>query len=385
MPALPRFVIPVVLVLICLAVMAQQVDFSQVDLGRHLKNGELILTGSHEEAEAVLHTNHYSYTAPSEPIVNHHWLSGVVFFYLWRIAGFDGLAILYTLLVASSICIVYVSAARSSDRWTAAGLAVASAPIIAWRPEPRPEGFTYFFIAVFYALLTEWFDGRLRSLWLWVLPPLLCLWINLHVAFVFGFFLLGVFGLKVIFAEGISALKGRLGLLLGISAVSLGLTLINPAGLQGVLYPFSIFGKIDFPVTELQSFAMLYTMKQWSWPHTYFFLLLGSAVGLVFVGGKKRQAFPWPEAIVVIVFGALALLQTRNMPFFSFRDDPSGGASDRTADGCGEGSNAQSPARLPGAGRRHLRHPGGRPVRLRLSRDDGIRHRAQHGKRGEFH
>lgn len=312
MSALQRYGFPLLLILICLGVMDQQVDYTQADLGRHLKNGQMILEGSSEQAQAVLHTNYYSYTTPNEPIVNHHWMTGVVFYKLWQAVGFSGLAMLYSAMVCVALLIVYFSALRSTDPLTAAALTFPIAALIGWRAEPRPEGFTYLFMAIFLAILNEWFAGRMRSLWLWVLPVVMGLWINLHVAFIFGFFFLGIFGLKVLFAEGPSA---RFRLLLAVSAASLAAAFLNPAGLNGILYPLTIFGKIDFPVGELQSFYRVFLKNDWKWPYTWFVACLIGAVVLLVRRPFNVKTFPWPEALLIVAFIYFGLSQIRNIPF----------------------------------------------------------------------
>src|SRR3990167_1948387 len=55
------------------------------DLARHIKNGEMILRGNFD----VLYKNVYSYTEPDQPFTNHHWLSGVIFYLLFELIGFD--------------------------------------------------------------------------------------------------------------------------------------------------------------------------------------------------------------------------------------------------------------------------------------------------------
>src|SRR5438128_2309762 len=58
---------------------AEVIDLTNggIDLGRHLKNGELLLSPA---ASQILHTNFYSYTQPDLKFVNHHWLAGIVFY-----------------------------------------------------------------------------------------------------------------------------------------------------------------------------------------------------------------------------------------------------------------------------------------------------------------
>src|SRR6266850_4000929 len=84
--------IPVYALLIGLyAIMSSEmIDLTNggIDLGRHLKDGELLLSPA---ASQVLHTNFYSYTQPAREFVNHHWLAGVVFHAVYNLGGFPGL------------------------------------------------------------------------------------------------------------------------------------------------------------------------------------------------------------------------------------------------------------------------------------------------------
>lgn len=315
MSALQRFGFPLALALICLGALSLRIDITQADLGRHLKNGEVLLSGTPEQVDAVLRTNYYSFTAPNEPIVNHHWMTGIVFYKVWQSVSFRGLAWFYAVIVVSALLITYFGALASTDHLTAGALTFPIAALMGWRPEPRPEGFTYLFMAIYFAILNQWFAGRMRSLWLWLLPPMMGLWINLHVAFIFGFVILGAFGLKVLLADGIASIKGRLGLLIGVAVACIGAALINPAGLSGVLYPLSILGNIDFPVGELQSFLDAFRRNQWRWPFTWYVLCLASAIVLLLWRPFHARTFPWPEALLVAAFVYLGLSQLRNIPF----------------------------------------------------------------------
>ena len=71
--------------------------FKGDDLGRHLKNGELLLSSSAPAGTVskLLHTNFYSYAVPDFEFVNHHWLTGVIYFLVWKRVGFAGLNAFY--------------------------------------------------------------------------------------------------------------------------------------------------------------------------------------------------------------------------------------------------------------------------------------------------
>jgi len=77
-------------------------DFSTADLGRHLKNGEMILSGTHD----VFSKNFYSYTNTDYPVLNHHWGSGVIFFCVKKYFGFEGLGFFCLFLTLAAFFIL---------------------------------------------------------------------------------------------------------------------------------------------------------------------------------------------------------------------------------------------------------------------------------------
>jgi hypothetical protein len=72
------------------------------DLGRHLLFGEIILTTLN-----VPSTNLLSYTFPTFPFINHHYLSQVFFYVVHTSSGTNGLLIIMTLLLLLSYGVVY--------------------------------------------------------------------------------------------------------------------------------------------------------------------------------------------------------------------------------------------------------------------------------------
>ena len=124
-----RFAPVLLIAAACCALLFQKIDLTNTDLGRHLKNGEILLEGSRGQAAGVLHTNFYSYAAGDYPFVNHHWLAGVVLFVVWKGGGgFEGLTVFYALLVALALAASYWAAQR-----------IANPPV----PRRRPIGFAF--------------------------------------------------------------------------------------------------------------------------------------------------------------------------------------------------------------------------------------------------
>ena len=159
------------------AFLFHKIDLTTSDLGRHIKNGEEILDGNF----GVLYQNHYSYTEPGYPFVNHHWLSGVVFYLIWKTSGFTGLHLFFIALSLITFWIFFDLAKKIGGFALAAPAALILIPLIAERVEARPEVFSYLFSGIF--LWTLWNKRRL-----WTLPVLMLLWANLHVYFFTGLF-----------------------------------------------------------------------------------------------------------------------------------------------------------------------------------------------------
>jgi hypothetical protein len=304
---LGTFLIPLALAAACAALLLQKIDLSIVDLGRHLKNGDVLLHGSWAEKQALLHTNFYSYAEGDFPFVNHHWLSGVVFYLVWRWFHFEGVAILYLALIGAS------AVRRSYGTAIAAPLAMLAVPLVAWRYEVRPEAFTYLLTAVFYALLLGWQEGYVKDKWLYFLPALMLLWVNLHIGFVFGFLLIGFFTLK--------AWGPRAKVLWSVTALAVIAALLNPNLLEGLLYPLNIFRNYGYSIAENQSIPGLEQRGMaGAWEYGLFYRLLALAAGsflLRWFRKKPGSAARTPEALLLGAVGVLALSAVRNLPLFA--------------------------------------------------------------------
>ena len=313
-----RFAPVILIAAACCALLFQRIDPTNSDLGRHLKNGEIVMEGSRQQAAAVLHTNFYSYAAQDFPIVNHHWLSGVVYFLVWKATGFEGLGVFYTLLVALALAASYWTAQRMAGPLLAAGLTALVIPIVAWRDEVRPEAFTYLLTAVFYWILMAWSEGWIGNWALALLPVLMLLWINLHIGFVFGFVLLGVFALR----SWVGSADTRRWKLFGAAcAACVVAALANPSGVQGLLYPLHIFGNYGYDISENLSLSGLSERHVWSWPYDLFVALLGLSAAVCLwhwltPTSKHGAKILWPQALLLAVMGWGGVAMARNQPLF---------------------------------------------------------------------
>ncbi len=304
--------IPVYTLLIVLYAItsAEVIDLTNggIDLGRHLKNGELLLSPA---ASQILHTNFYSYTQPDLEFVNHHWLAGIVFHAVYKLGGFPGLNAFYILLGGLTLGLSVRMAEKAAGLAVASALALGLMPILRARASVRPEIFTLLLAGVFFCLLWSHHNGWLTWKVLLILPALEVFWVNLHIGFVFGPIFIAAFLLGEL-VEG----PRRLGLWLAILGLTLAATLLNPSGIHGAVYPFTIWTNYGMPVVE--NFSILFL-----WSHDYngeFALITLTLLALYLSFLAPRRSGPFPAALFILaaVIGELAFTAIRNQTLLAY-------------------------------------------------------------------
>jgi hypothetical protein len=231
---------------------AEKINLATTDLGRHLKNGEIILN-NHGDFQKALNTNFYSYTEPDFPFVNHHWGSGVVFYGIQRIFGFSGLSWLYILLTLGSFSLFFFNLVKKHNFWLVALLTFFLLPLMAERREIRPEVFSLFFSVMFFILLWNFSMGKIKAKWLWMMPILMLFWANLHVYFVLGFIFLALFFLENLLKDFSLKNFASSKNIFFVGLVSFLVSFLNPLGAKTVFYPLKIFQNYGYSVLENQT------------------------------------------------------------------------------------------------------------------------------------
>ena len=135
------------------------IDRADPDLWGHVRYGQDVLASGHLPATAT-----YTYTAASQPWINHENLSEIAFAFVADHAGGTGLAVLKTLLALGLLALMMASARRQG-----AGIATTSVAVllVTFATAPgwsfRPQVFTYAFFAVQVFVLDRVFgDGRTK-------------------------------------------------------------------------------------------------------------------------------------------------------------------------------------------------------------------------------
>ncbi len=157
------------------------------DIWWHLKVGDWII-----EHLAVPHTGILSRTAANRPWVAYSWGYEVLMSWAYRWFGIIGIGLYGTLLTIGVAYAVYWMLRRLSGRfWVALVLAAITAWSFLFNGMPRP---VFFSIMLFCATLTLLFEANRRGrvdLLYW-LPLIFWVWVNLHIQFIYGLFLVGL-------------------------------------------------------------------------------------------------------------------------------------------------------------------------------------------------
>jgi len=298
----------------------RQIDFTSADLGRHLKNGELFLTN-----KQVLFTNFYSYTEPTLSFINHHWLSGVLFYLIFLLGGFKLLTVLNVLLITLIIFLSWRLATNKIDKtnsYYAAILFVPAILLLSERVEIRPEIISYLFILWLWILIEA--AGKFKKWYYWLIfPVIFALWANLHIYFIFGLVMLAgrvLIGAIIELPLGWRALYKTVRPWILVTLAASFAALLNPNTWRGLIYPLNIFSNYGYEVAENKS--VFYLEKIMINPN---FLLFKILLSILIISWLVHFLFVWRQKIVQwrlfdlflsFLFIALGLFATRNLALF---------------------------------------------------------------------
>ncbi|MBI4491277.1 MAG: hypothetical protein HY690_00585 [Chloroflexi bacterium] len=270
----------------------------------HVRTGQYIY-----ETGTVPRADIYSYTIVGQPWVAHEWLAELLFYLVQRNLGYVGNVALFGLLAALTWLAVYATCRRRGVGEVGAlvltlwsfGLAMGSANV-------RPQALTTLLLALSALLLTRYKQGHSRALWLF--PPMFALWVNLHGGYVIGLALLGL----AILGEGLT-LAGRqpaapLRPLLLTAALSIVTTLLNPHGLEALLYPLSYVGTGN---------GFLRNIAEWQPPdfRDPSLLPLAASLLLAMTLGLGRRPLGFTETAWALGFSLLALQAARHAALYA--------------------------------------------------------------------
>lgn len=291
----------------------QKINLTTADLGRHLKNGELILRGEPE----VFFKNFYSYTHPDYPFYNHHWLSGAIFFAVQEVTGFIGLHLFFVLTALTSLGIFLFVAEQKASTASVVLTALFLVPLVAQRLEVRPEAFSYLFSGFFFLILTLVEKEKIGKRTMFLLPALEIIWVNLHSLFVLGPCIVTAFLAQELVGGKGAGEKKRKELML-ILMLTLGATLLNPGGVKGTLYLLTMARDYGYRIVENQSVLFLHRLKFFKSPNLALFKIAASLVLICLIWAWIERGWRTDVSDSILLVGALAsaFFALRNFTLF---------------------------------------------------------------------
>jgi len=305
------------------------------DIWWHLATGRWIL-----QHHAIPRTDPFSAYGIGKEWINYSWAFDVVVEWFYRWFGFVGI-VLYQIIVQLVLAIALFQLVRSllPHFWRSIAVTALGLFALDYIVGPRPGMLTVFFaILELGILLSVRRTGNTRRLW--ALPPMLLLWANWHIQFVYGLMLLGVFATEPILNRIL--LRGEvqkpaapsksfwIALLASVFA-----TCVNPAGpfVYSIVLELMHQPKVYALVDELRSMSFRSPQH-----YVAMFLALGAAMA---IGWRRDRRLLWPILLsisAIVAFRSvkeiwfLATISTcaiadgwvfghiRVRPLFSFRE-----------------------------------------------------------------
>ena len=280
------------------------------DVWWHLRTGQLIV-----QTHKVFHTDPYSFTRFGQPWVDHEWLSQVLIFGLYRLAGWGGLIVGFGAVIAAAFLMVFL---RCPGRPYVAGVitllgAFASAP--SWGV--RPQMLTLLLASVLLLILERSYE---HPKFLWWTPALMLLWVNLHAGYALGIALMALFlvgdALDVAFGFGVFDCKAtsqpaaRFRALTLAIVVCLAVIPLNPYGVAIYAYPLE----------TLRSRAMQSYIGEWLSPdfHQHRYLpTLAMILGTVTLPVLSPRRLRPREVLLLLVTTYAALRSVRHIAIYA--------------------------------------------------------------------
>lgn len=303
LPSLPD----IVFILIFLKIITFT-DMNSCDLGWHLKLGKhMIDTGS------LLHTDMFTHTVTGETWLNHSWLSDVMFSGIWKVLGLWGVVLLEAIVISLTFYLLFkFLLAQKSDLVVAIILVILAAAASALHWHPRPHIFSMLLMLIWYWILDDYqLKGKNR---LYILPPLMILWVNLHGGFLGGLVLLGIYFLgnllsyvtssevseKINYRRALSSLGFTL-------AACLVASLINP-------YVYKV---LPFAIGPTSPNHFINHVQEWASPNFHESLIFEYIVLLLIVTlGLTAPRLSFIEIGLLVFWLYLSLYAVRFIPVF---------------------------------------------------------------------
>ena len=284
------------------------------DTGYHIRAGEYII-----RTRSIPEFDIFSFHTPPIPWTAHEWLSEVIMAIVHNLAGLTGIVAFFSFLLAFTTYLLFkILRSYQTDiiLCTIITIFAFSSSQIHWLA--RPHIFSLVLMISYQYLLESWQSGKSDRLYL--LPPTMLLWVNLHGGFIGGFILMGAYLVGMLVGimspappdARVAVIRKSKKLAFTIIAC-LAVCLINPYGYQILLFPFKLVN--DRFIMDHVSEWLSPDFHKWM-PFKYLLLLL---IGVLAVSRKRIEA---TELVLILIFTNMALYSARYIPLFALVTAP---------------------------------------------------------------
>ncbi len=280
------------------------VSVTDPDYWWHLRTGQLIV-----DSRAVPSTDAYSFTAEGERWLAHEWLSEVIIYATQSLGGYGLSLLLFASVALGTLLLTYrTSLSLGASRKAAVVLFIWAGLMTVPFWTVRPQVFTWFLFATFITVCLQHRSGGKNRLWL--LPPLMVLWANMHLGYAFGLAVLGVYAFSLAAERFVWKEPRELKPVVIVLGACVAATLLTPSPVELLLYP------LRYVTPGNTNIAWI---KEWQSPDFHSPLLAPLALAILSLAGmgvlgKRRELF---LPLLALLFAGLTLQSLRNQPLFA--------------------------------------------------------------------
>jgi hypothetical protein len=293
---LARLEAALLLVLLAALPLLKQVD---PDFWWHLRTGDLI---AHH---GIPRHDVYSWTAGGQSWVAHEWLSELLIWAVQSTFGYAASVALFSVCACAAIVLMWrLARDRAAVSPIMILLLALELVMFARFVTVRPQVFTWLLFALFVYVLER--DSAERPARLWALPPLMALWANLHLGFIYGLMVVVIWAASLVLDGSRSRSVGVRGAAVLVAACFL-TSMLNPSGPELLIYP----------LRYLQDHAATSAINEWQRPNFLSPLMapyLLALITLVVTMLSRRRPGVFLLLLTVAAL-VLSLQAVRNLPF----------------------------------------------------------------------
>ncbi len=320
----PAWIALALVVLLCAAFCLTQL--SEVDHYWHLLAGRQIL----EEGQ-VPRVDDFTYTSSGRVWIDLHWLFQVMLALVDGLASWRGVEAAKIALIVGGFVLAGLAALRRAPPLVVAPLGLLAVLAAQERFALRPEAASFLLLGGVLLVLEA---GRRRPRLLFILPPMIALWANLHALFAVGLAAIGLAVAGELIDRWNARRRGDAGAvvyarsLYVAAALSIPASLLTPYGLAAWKLPRRL-------LLERIATGNIYgrSIAEFQAPFSGFgvtvaivaFALLAAVVVIAAIAARAdlRPA----DLLILAAFLGLALLARRNLPLFAIAALPAGAAA----------------------------------------------------------